>query len=74
LIRRIDFLGSELDACEIIFWALVVSGGDGTKVFEFVEEALDEVSVAIRHRLDIGPRTTGGKRAAQRVGVVGAIS
>lgn len=36
-----------MDACEKVFGKLVVACCDGAKVFEFVEEALDEVALAI---------------------------
>src|SRR5690606_28984620 len=40
--------GSELDECEVVVGVFFVSRGDGAEVLEFVEEALDEVSVAIK--------------------------
>jgi hypothetical protein len=36
----------------IVGGALFVSGGDGTVVFDLVEEALDEVPVAIEDRAE----------------------
>ena len=42
-----DSDGSEFDGSEIVFRTLVVSGCDGSEVFELVEEALDEIAVAI---------------------------
>jgi hypothetical protein len=39
--------GGELDGCEEIVVSFVVTGCDGTKVFEFVEEAFDQIAVAI---------------------------
>lgn len=62
----------QLNRGEEVVVAFVVAGCDGAKVFEFVEEALDAVAVAIKtgaergavlavgHELDIGP----GPRAA----------
>jgi hypothetical protein len=38
----------EFDGGEIIVIALVVPGGDGTEMLEFVEEALDEVALSIK--------------------------
>src|SRR5690606_485899 len=40
--------GSELDECEVVVGVFFVSRGDGAEVLEFVEEALDEVSVTIK--------------------------
>ena len=36
-----------MDGCEVVVVALVVSGCDGTKMLEFVEEPLDEVALSI---------------------------
>ena len=33
-----------MDGCEVVIVALVVSGCDGAKVLEFVEEPLDEIA------------------------------
>ena len=55
--------------------------GDGSEVFECVEEALDEVAVSIEVRteggdglavaygFDTGPRVNGGAKVGQRGGV-----
>ena len=59
--------GSEFDEGEIVVGMLFVSCCDGAEVFEFVEEALDQVALsveigaegghvlAVRHGLDVGP-------------------
>ena len=39
--------GSESDGCEEVSGELVVARGDSPEVFEFIEEALDEVALAI---------------------------
>ena len=39
--------GSECDGCEEVSRELVVARGDASEVFEFVEEALDEVALAV---------------------------
>ena len=76
---------SELDGSEEVVVPFVVSGCDGSEVFEFVEEALDEVSVAIEegaegglllaswHGLDVGPCAPRGNLDTQGIGVVGAV-
>src|SRR5690606_7615002 len=78
--------GSELDECEVVGGVFFVSRGDGAEVLEFVEEALDEVSVAIKkgtegrrveasgHRFDARPGAAFLDRLTQSVGVVGAVS
>ena len=64
---------------------LFEAGGDGPKVLEFIEEALDEVAVAVEERaecrlvdpagerLDVGPGTAAGEAVAERIAVVGAV-
>ena len=64
---------------------LLVSGGDGPEVFEFTEEALDAVSVAVQegaegrdvlatgHGFDVCPSAAFGECRAQGVTVIGAI-
>jgi hypothetical protein len=58
------------------------SGCDGSGVLELVEEALDQVEIMIEdraegrnvtrsHRLDVGPGTQFGQRAAERVAEIG---
>jgi hypothetical protein len=42
-----DADGRELDEGEVVGGALFVSGGDRTVVFDLIEEAFDEVPVAI---------------------------
>src|SRR5690606_9122992 len=78
--------GSELDECEVVVGVFFVSRGDGAEVLEFVEEALDEVSVTIKkgtesrrveasgHRFDARPGAAFLDRLTQSVGVVGAVS
>jgi hypothetical protein len=43
-----DSCGCEFDECEIVGGVLLVPGGDGSEVLELVEEALDEVPVAVQ--------------------------
>lgn len=74
-----------MDGGEEVVVAFVVSGGDGTEVFELVKEPFDEVAIsvekwaerghalAIGHRLDAGPCATCGQRRADRVAVVSAV-
>jgi hypothetical protein len=75
-----------LNSGEEISSEFVVAGGDGTKVLELVEEALDEVAFAIEreialtlgfsvglwrnHRSDSSP----GERVDQWIGVVGLVA
>lgn len=42
----------ELDKGEIVAGVLLVSSGDGAVVLQLVEEALDQVPVAIRERAE----------------------
>ena len=44
--------GSECDCGEEVSCELVVSGGDGSEVLELVEEALDEVALAVDVGID----------------------
>ena len=65
--------------------AFVVSGCDGAKVFELVEEPLDGVALSVdpraerrvsdtvRHWPDISPSAACGKLVAQFIAVVGAV-
>jgi hypothetical protein len=74
-----------LDGCEEIVVAFVVSGCDGSEVFEFVEEALDGVALAVNpsaeregfdtvgHGADVGPGAALGDGLAQRVRIAGAV-
>ena len=76
----------ELDASEEISREFVVARGDGAKVFEFIEEALDEIALAIEcevagpWRLAVGlwwnhrSNVALSERVEQRVGVVGLIT
>ena len=75
-----------MNAREKISRELVVTCGDGTKVLEFIEEAFDEITLAVegkvtgRRRLPSGlGRDHGGdfslrKRVAERVGIVGLVT
>jgi hypothetical protein len=81
-----DHSAGELDAGEEISGEFVVACGDRTKVLEFVEEALDEVALAIEreiatarrlavglrrnHRRDVAP----GERVDEWVGVEGLVA
>jgi hypothetical protein len=59
--------------------------GDGSEMFDLVEEPLDEVAVSIeegaegrdvlasRHRLDVRPRTALGQILAEPIAVIGAV-
>jgi hypothetical protein len=74
-----------VDACQKVSRQLVVARGDGTKVLEFIEEALDEIALAIereiagRWRLTVGfgrdhrGDVSLGKIVAERIGVVGFV-
>lgn len=44
--------GSESDGREEVSGEFVVTGGDGTEVFELVEESLDEVALAVEREID----------------------
>src|SRR5215212_8687590 len=80
-----DLESGELDEGEIIGVVLLEASGDGSEVLELVEEALDEVAVAVQewaegrnvdapwHRFDVGPGPTIEQRPTQRVAIVGAI-
>ena len=64
---------------------LLETRGDGPVVFDFVEEAFDQVAIAIeegaerrnfdapRQGLDVGPGAAGSQAVAQRVAVIGTI-
>ena len=64
---------------------LFVSRGDSPEVVEFVEEALDEIAVAVekpaegwdidavRHRLDVGPCAAITKVLSHAVAVISAV-
>ena len=49
-----DTDGGELDEGEVIGGVLLVAGGDGPEVLELVEEALDEIAVAIEEGAEGG--------------------
>jgi hypothetical protein len=81
-----DHGAGELDAGEEVSGEFVVAGGDGAKVLEFVEEALDEIALAVErevtrarrlaigfrsnHRCDVAP----GQGVDERVGVESFIA
>lgn len=74
-----------MHAGEEVFGPFVVSRGDGSIMFDFVEEALDEISATIqvetegrrvftvRHGLDVGPCAALVEALPQRVAVIGAV-
>jgi len=75
-----------LNTGEEVAGEFIVSGGDGTKVLEFVEEALDEIALAVKrevarprrfavglwgnHRSDVAL----GEFIEQRIGVIGLVA
>ena len=75
----------ELDGCEVVVVSLIVSGRDSSEVFEFVEEAFDQVAIfveevtehrfdhALRHGADIGPGAARIHFCAQSIGVIGPV-
>ena len=77
--------GSESDGGEEVSGELVITGSDGTEVFERVEEALDEVALAVEGGVDraadanvalagdMGPRAAGLDEVDDGPGVVAAV-
>ena len=66
-----DHGAGELDPGEEICGEFVVAGGDCTKVFEFVEEALDEIALTIEREITIARRLAVGLgRNHRREGLV----
>ena len=77
--------GNESDGGEEVSGELVVAGGDAAEVFEFVEEALDEVALAVELGIDgslplavaLGRDVGGGAVSDQEVenglGIVAAV-
>jgi hypothetical protein len=81
-----DDSAGHLNSCEKISGEFVVSSGDGTKVFEFIEETFDEIALAVKcevtssgvlavglwrdHRSD----SPLGQRADQLIRVVGLVA
>ena len=75
-----------MNAGEEISRELVVARGNGTKVLEFIEEALDEIALAIegkvtrRWRFAVGFRRNHGgdfssaESEAERIGVIGLVT
>ena len=80
-----DACGCELGEGEGVCGVLLIAGCDGSEVLELVEEALDEVSVAIqegaegwnvhtsRHGPDVGPSAPSRHPVAQGIAVVGSV-
>lgn len=76
----------ESDCGEEVPGELVVAGGDASEVFEFVEEPLDQIALAIERGIDAVPdlavllgRDVGlgamlGDQIADRLGVVAAVA
>ncbi len=46
----------ELDEGEVVGVVLFIARGDGSEVFEFIEEALDEVAVSVEEGAERRPR------------------
>ena len=77
--------GGELDEGEIVLGVFFEARGDGAEVLDLVEEARDDVAVAIeeraqagrvfptRDRLDAGPCTSRFQALAQGIGVIGPV-
>ena len=80
-----DAYGGELEGGEEVFGELVVAGRDPAKMFDLVEEALDEIArlieifaeadrvLAIGFGRDVSPCAAFGHRLAQSVGVVAFV-
>lgn len=85
IIAHPDSDGDEFDGGEEVAGVLFISGGDGSVVFDLVEEALDVVPVAIQegaesrhvdtvgHRFDVGPGAPLGEAEAECVAFVGPV-
>jgi hypothetical protein len=77
--------GSEGDGGEEVAGEFVVAGGDPSEVFEFVEEAFDEVALAVEAgingaanldvalRRDVGAGAVGLDEQDQALGMVAAV-
>jgi hypothetical protein len=75
----------KLDGVEEVVIALAIADGDGSEVFALVDEAFDQIAVAIEERadghfafavrngFDAGPRAAFSKLIAHRVAAAGAI-
>jgi hypothetical protein len=46
--------GGQLDAGQEVSGELIITRGDATKVFEFIEEALDQIAFAIEREISRG--------------------
>ena len=80
-----DSGGGKFDESEVVGVVLFEASCDGPEVFELVEEAFDEVAIAVkprtesrdvhpvRHRLDVGPGATSRDSLTQGVTVVTSI-
>jgi CO/xanthine dehydrogenase Mo-binding subunit len=76
----------EFDEREVVGVVLFVSRGDGTEVFELVEEAFAEIAVSIEeaaerrdvlavgHGFDTGPGAAIGQGGAHGVAAIGAVT
>lgn len=40
-----------MDACEVVSRGLFVTGGDGTELFDDIEEALDEIAFPVEREI-----------------------
>jgi len=81
-----DAGGGELDEREVVGVVLFEASGDSSEVLHLVEEALDEISEAMKkaaegrdvdapgHGFDVGPGSTCSDALAQGVAVVGTIA
>src|SRR3546814_11819464 len=58
--------GEEQGECFVVSGGLVKSGGDAAEVFEFVEEALEEVALFVEGGVEAAP--CGGGRASRHDG------
>ena len=75
-----------MDGCEKVFGELIIACCDGSKMFEFVEESLDEVTLAIKGKIawqrnraaGMGRNDRGdlpvGQKFDEGVGVVGLVT
>ena len=75
-----------MDGCEKVFGELIIACCDGSKMFEFVEELLDEVTLAIKGKIawqrnraaGMGRNDRGdlpvGQKFDEGVGVVGLVT
>src|SRR6516162_6676961 len=81
-----DSGGGEIDQREVVGVVFLEASGDCSGMLEFVEEALDEVAVAVepwaergevdavRHRLDVRPSAASRHLDVQGIAVIGTVS